>query len=433
MPWAGQRGTLEDLSSFGVSPEEFFGGGGRLMFSDTAPKTIQPIAPKQGALRRIEKKAFTIAEPDTKGLSGRATSAIANTAGRVLSLPTALLVGQEKFLDHLKTYDKGELEKEIGHLRKDPRLKNTMVRINHGDIGEDYRRAFLNPNKTPFEKAIGALTIPIVNINSALNRANHYHPLTDTVQLYGRVPEIAHHELGHARDFNKGHKDRASLLSSGLMLENHILQNLGIKAGPLVQRAESAANEEAEKGYRGDMREFRRRLWPARGTYWAALGGSLAMLHPDIREKVFDFVHTPENEINYLSDDSGERLAKNMSKLLRGTSVGLGVAGAGALGGRLFAETRNLFGDGKNNKIKKASMNMEHGYAKGFIKRAYDYGFNREEALTLLKQAVGELPMASKKKVVPPVKVPPKFKDHANDTVNPPRGPLKPLPADEQF
>ena len=45
MPWAGQKGTLEDLSSFGISPEDFFGGGGKIMFSDPAPK----LTPKQGA------------------------------------------------------------------------------------------------------------------------------------------------------------------------------------------------------------------------------------------------------------------------------------------------------------------------------------------------------------------------------------------------
>jgi hypothetical protein len=47
MPWAGQRGTLEDLGSFGISPEDFFGGGGRIMFSDTAAK---PALPKQGSM-----------------------------------------------------------------------------------------------------------------------------------------------------------------------------------------------------------------------------------------------------------------------------------------------------------------------------------------------------------------------------------------------
>ena len=48
MPWAGQRGTMEDLGSFGVSPEDFFGGGGRIMFSDTAAKPA--LTPKQGSM-----------------------------------------------------------------------------------------------------------------------------------------------------------------------------------------------------------------------------------------------------------------------------------------------------------------------------------------------------------------------------------------------
>lgn len=48
MPWAGQRGTMEDLGSFGVSPEDFFGGGGRIMFSDTAAKPA--LQPKQGSV-----------------------------------------------------------------------------------------------------------------------------------------------------------------------------------------------------------------------------------------------------------------------------------------------------------------------------------------------------------------------------------------------
>jgi len=433
MPWAGQRGTLEDLSSFGVSPEEFFGGGGRLMFSDTAPKTIQPIAPKQGALRRIEKKALTVATPNPTGFSGRATSVIANTIGRAQSLPTALLVGQEKFLDHLKTYDKDALEKEIEHLKSHPALKNTMVRINHGDIGEDYRRLYSNPNKNIVEKALGSVFIPITNTHSALTRNNHYNALTDTAQIYGHVPEIVHHELGHARDFNKGtDKDRASLMSSLSFLENQILNQHGLRAGPFTQRLESAANAEAAKGYRGDMKEFRRRLWPARGTYWTALAGGLAMLNPSVREKVYEFVNPADSEI-LPDDDQIEVFKKGLGKSLRGLGLGFGITGAGALGGRLFAEYKNLEEDRKNNKIKKASMNMEHGYAKGFIKRAYDYGFTREEALTLLKQAVGELPMASKKKVVPPVKVPSSIKGNANDIANPPRGPLKPLPADEQF
>lgn len=47
-PWEGQRGTMEDLESFGIAPHEFFGGGGKIMFTDTAPKPV--LTPKQGSM-----------------------------------------------------------------------------------------------------------------------------------------------------------------------------------------------------------------------------------------------------------------------------------------------------------------------------------------------------------------------------------------------
>jgi hypothetical protein len=221
-------------------------------------------------------------------------------------------------------------------------------------------------------------------------------------------------------------------MSHAMLLEKALSMTHGINGLPFTQRLETVANENAEQTYKGDIKELRRRLWPGRGTYWAALAGGLAMLHPSVREKLTDFVSTKENAIG--NDDSfNEKLQKILSKLVRSSSVGLGIAGAGALGGRLFAETRNLFDDNKGSKIKKASMNTEHGYVKGFIKRAHDYGFNRNEAIQLLKQALGEMPMASKKKVTPPVKIPPGIKGNANDVANIPKGPVKPLPPEEQF
>ena len=56
MPWAGQRGTMEDLGSFGLSPDEFFGGGGRLMFSDTkpVPAPVQSVQATQPIMKSSE-------------------------------------------------------------------------------------------------------------------------------------------------------------------------------------------------------------------------------------------------------------------------------------------------------------------------------------------------------------------------------------------
>jgi hypothetical protein len=313
------------------------------------------------------KKALSVVEPSSA--SGHVTKTLADTVGRVRGFPTALLVGQEKFLDHLKTYPKEELEKEIAHLKKDPRLKDTIIRIGHGDIVEDYKRLLTNKNSLMIDRVLGALTVPVNNVTAAMTRNNHYYPVTDTVQLYGHLPEVAHHELGHAKDFNKHKGVRGKILGAGRWVEQLAIPT--IMGGPMTQFLESNANEEAEKTYKGDMREFRRRLWPARGTYWSALAASLAMLHPAVRERVADYFNSAKTP---------------QEQALKGIGLGLGIAGVGALGGRAFAETRNLFDDGKKQ-TKKANMNTQEAYIQGFVKRAAEYGYNQQEALRLLKQA----------------------------------------------
>lgn len=77
-------------------------------------------------------------------------------------------------------------------------------------------------------------------------------------------------------------------------------------------------------------------------------------------------------------------------------------------------------------------MTSEQAYVDGFVKRAAEYGFDETEAMNILKQAMAEMPMASKGKTPPP-KVPNSIKGNANDIANPPRKPLVPLPADEQY
>lgn len=292
---------------------------------------------KKAVALKLKKMALEIREPS--GFVGNASNLLANTVGNVMNTPTALLIGQENAPAFYSNFNKKELEKEVGHLKKDPRLKNVLVRLGHSDIVDDYKRLFKNQNIDPVLKVVGALQIPFHN--TAIHRSNHYNPLTNAVELYGKVPEIAHHELGHARDFNET-SERATNLMLGQAVENAILGRFGITAGPFTQMLESNANTEAEKGYKGNMQEFRRKLWPARGTYWSGLLAGLAMLHPDVREKARDFVFPQDHD------------AGAVEKYLRMLALGTGVAGAGALGGRLIAETRNLFDDGKKPTDKKS-------------------------------------------------------------------------------
>lgn len=80
-------------------------------------------------------------------------------------------------------------------------------------------------------------------------------------------------------------------------------------------------------------------------------------------------------------------------------------------------------------------MTSEQAYVDGFVKRAAEYGFDETEAMNILKQAMAEMPMASKSKPPPPKvpdpKVPDSIKGNANDIANPPRKPLIPMGPNE--
>lgn len=277
-----------------------------------------------------------VATPDDGFIPGL-SAGISDTVGRVNALPAAVLLGQEKAFDWLKGPNKAELEKEIKSLKKDRRLKNTLVRLGHADLIDDYKRLYNLPQNNILDKALGTVMLPLGLIGPTLNRADHYNPLTDVATIYSGVPEVVHHELGHARDFNTKRKLIPKTLRTLLPgIENSILHLIpGITqaqiAGPATQYLESRANEEAEAGYKKNKKEFRRRLWPARGTYWAGLASVAALLHPEIRKKALEFVTNP--------DDSAAK------QTMKAMALGLIPLAAGAIGGRTVAEIRNALPD----------------------------------------------------------------------------------------
>lgn len=296
----------------------------------------------------MKKQAYEIVEPSSH--VGKGLSLLADSVGRVKGLPMALFLGQEKAHHHLQSFTKDELEAEIAHLKKDPRLQGTLIRLNHSDPVDTIKRLIKNKNVSAFNKTLGTLAaFPNAYITAA-TRMNHYNPTTDTVELYSKMPEIAHHELGHARDM-KG-SPATGLAHS---IENLALPSLGFSgAGPISQYAETRANEEAEKGYKGDIKEFRRRLWPGRGTYWSSALAATALLHPDIRDAA----------VNFINDGSG-----GISKALKTSLLLSTVPAAGAIGGRLAAEARNLFDKPREKKAHIINAIGRRLFGKSYIPR----------------------------------------------------------------
>lgn len=259
---------------------------------------------------------------------------LANTVGRLGGIRPAILVGQEKAHKYLQNPNTKELEKHLSDLKGVKELSNTLVRTQGSRPIKDLQRVWQNHRTGDFSKVLGTLATPIIDLQANLSRSNHYNPFSDTASIYSDIPEITRHEVGHAETFN-----RTGIPGGYAMLRAYDPTNqLMGGSGVMSQIQESTANNSAlghlDKAQ--DRREYRRRTYPGRGTYAAAGALGLGMtFSPDIRESIIRFVN----------DNPTWNLP----------ALGLGVMGAGALGGRAFAETRNLF-DRKDKKPSHAAI-----------------------------------------------------------------------------
>lgn len=267
----------------------------------------------------IEKVGFTVAETSPYN----AERWVAESLGRLGGLYGATTVGQEKFLSYLKNPQKKDIEEKLQKFQKNKNLENTLVRLKGTDTIDDIKRIWRNDKQGLIAKLISTPLTPIANLQMSLTRGTGYNPFSDTATIFQKIPEIAQHEVGHAADFNNKSKAARTAYGLGRALEGTLLGAVGIQGGPLTQWQETAANREAYKAVGDDKpawQNFRRRIWPARGTYIGGLGGSVAAL------------------------------AAGMNPMIGGT-MGIPV---GAIGGRILAEMKNWLENRQNkNKVKK--------------------------------------------------------------------------------
>ena len=277
----------------------------------------------------MRKTAFEYHQAE--GAFGNTAKAVASTLGRFNTLPVAALVGQERIGDWLRDPEEQMLHDLRKDLRKDKRIHNTEIQVGHANPLRLLQRVWKNPHSTILDKTMGTMLSPLSALSSNLTRGNAYDPLSDSIMLYSNIPEIAKHELGHARDFNQKSPWHRSAYTWGKMMEAPLSPIFG-GAGPLTQWMETRANQEGIEGGKPtpeSRREYRRRTWPARSTYITA---ALAALVPYAASK------------GWLGDGAKDSWLGRDGNLLgrMGGSAMLGLI-PGAVLGRGMAEARNLF------------------------------------------------------------------------------------------
>lgn len=327
--------------------------------------------------------------------SGAISRSVAGSIGRLNFAPYALLLGQEKAIDHLRAADEVKHREAIAQMQKrfPQELSDVGLRFEGSNITDDYRRLWNNNRITPVGKLLGGLTLPVTTLSTVLNRSSHYNPFTNTATVYGDVDPITSHELGHAVDFNRVQGNpsdwRNRLTRDAYTFARMPEAAIGLNAGPVTQWMEIQANRNVDKALSGiknkqkqrDTRaEAWRRLAPAYGTYAAAgTVGALSLVESKLLEqdttvsKVFDSIHEKMRSRGW-----NQRDASRISNL----AIGLGVVGIGALSGRAIAEIRNFV-------ARRSEAKEDAGDAKGKAKRT-------KQAATALRRLIKLVPQPSR-------------------------------------
>ena len=164
----------------------------------------------------LEKLALSIR--DESPLYMRPVSGI---AGRVLGSPmTALTLGITSPFKPGPESDEDHIKETIKLLAKDKNLDNTEVYLNDVHPLDNLVKVWKNKRTGIGTKLLGTVQSPLIDMQTALMRADHYNPFSDTATVFTNEPGILAHELGHAQDFNSREYPGLYALSRGVPIVN---------------------------------------------------------------------------------------------------------------------------------------------------------------------------------------------------------------------
>lgn len=225
-------------------------------------------------LRHLMQKTAKAEIVDQRDEDLGVTRALASTMGKGQGLMTALMINPRHPIRSLDALPKEKAEKVLALMQKQFPGKLDDVRVNLGgsDVKDTIIRAMENERRLPGLRVLEALTqAGTAPLMASMSRADHFNPLSNTIDSYMGDEGVLAHELGHAVDINDI-GDRYGRLGR-LAYEYSRM----VPGADLIQ--EYRASKNAIKAV-GEDPEAERRYWnvlaPAFGTY---AGGAAALLH----------------------------------------------------------------------------------------------------------------------------------------------------------
>lgn len=233
---------------------------------------------------------------------------VSSTVGKLFDIPLKTILDVNTETAGL---DQADIKSYIDSVKNHPGLQNVAVHLGSGRLLSRLGRAWMNDRNDFLDKLHYTATLPMSAAMTALTRADHFDPVSNTVTVYHGAPSILAHELGHALDYNTA-KDpdtwRQMYFMKSPVNQEYLASNLAVNqlAKNLLRNSKKPKNKkELEK-----LVQQADQLYKALGTYRSAYGDQKSMTRIRDRE-----VKVKKNPLELLL--TNEKDLKKLKTLLK--------------------------------------------------------------------------------------------------------------------
>jgi NTP pyrophosphatase (non-canonical NTP hydrolase) len=154
---------------------------------------------------------------------------VSGILGKVLSDP--LYTANIGIPSETASLENKTIKNYIESLKDHPGLKDVTVNLGSTRLLDKLYGIWNNSNNPIEDKLYHSITLPNATFWEALNRADHFDPISNTVTVYHDSPGVLAHELGHALDYNTA-KDkelwRRMYFAKGPIPQEYLASNLAV-------------------------------------------------------------------------------------------------------------------------------------------------------------------------------------------------------------
>jgi hypothetical protein len=179
---------------------------------------------------------------------------------------------------HTASLEDEGIKRHLRSIKDHPALKNVGVHLGSVRMFDRLKRTWKNDKTDFLNKLHSTLTLPMTGLSSALSRADHFDPISNTVTVYHGAPSILAHELGHALDYNTS-KDvdawRRLYFNKSPVNQEYLASNLAMNrlTADLLADKKRSKDPKAVKELADQARQLRKALDSYREVY----GDDMAM------------------------------------------------------------------------------------------------------------------------------------------------------------